>query len=123
MRALALLAVAACSTARGPEVAPVSSAVNYELACAAASTSTAAQMQCVRTDTRTGDVLVVDYMKLPLSNGPTATGGATAGRFTTACAAPSTSTRADFLCVRMNTETGEMLLINLTKVGTLPAHT
>jgi hypothetical protein len=117
-RTLLLVAAAACST-RGPDAA-VATAPNYELACAAASTATAAQMQCVRTDTRSGEVLVVDYMKLPVSSGPTAVGAASPGRFTTACAAPATTTRADFLCIRMNTETGEMILVNLTKIGSLP---
>lgn len=97
-----------------------SSAVNFELDCAASNTQTAAQLNCVRTDTRTGDIVVVDYMRLPVSNGPTATGAATPGRFTTACAATSTEKQAEFYCVRMNTETGELLLINLQKVGVIP---
>jgi hypothetical protein len=97
-----------------------SGATNFELDCAASNTATAAQLNCTRTDTRTGDVVVVDYMRLPISNGPTATGASTPGRFTTACAATSTDKQADFYCVRMNTETGELMLINLQKVPVLP---
>ena len=93
---------------------------NYELDCAPANTANAAQLQCVRTDTRTGDIVVVDYMRLPASNGPTAAGMAPAGRFATVCDAASTATRADFYCIRMNTETGELLLINLQKVQVMP---
>jgi hypothetical protein len=99
----------------GAAVAP-----NYELRCAPANTSNAAMLQCARTDTRTGDVVVVDYMRLPTSNGSTAVGTAPAGQFTTVCDAASTATRADFYCVRLNTVTGEMLLVNLTKVSVLP---
>lgn len=95
-------------------------AANYELDCGAANTTNAAELHCVRTDTRTGEVVVVDHMKLPVSSGPTAAGTAPAGRFTTACAATSTEKRADFYCVRMNTETGELLLLNLQKADAFP---
>ncbi|HWO25544.1 MAG TPA: hypothetical protein VNO30_42685 [Kofleriaceae bacterium] len=98
-------------------------APNFEFDCAASDTATASQLHCVRTDTRNGEVLIVDYMKLPISNGPTATGAATPGRFTTACESTSTDQRADFYCIRMNTETGEMMLINLLKVGSLSPKT
>jgi hypothetical protein len=97
-----------------------SPAANFELDCDATNTQNASQLNCVRTDTRSGEVIVVDYMRLPVSNGPTTTGATTAGRFTTGCAATSTDTRADFYCIRMNTETGELLLINLTKVPVTP---
>jgi hypothetical protein len=95
-------------------------APRFELDCAAADTATASQLHCVRTDTRNGDIVVVDYMRLPISNGPTAVDPKSAGSFTTACAAASTHQRADFYCIRMNTQSGELLLVNLTKVGALP---
>ena len=60
-------------------------------------------------------------MKLPVSNGPTASAVEAPGTYTTACAATSMPNRADFFCVRLNTRTGDMLMINLPKVGTLPA--
>jgi hypothetical protein len=120
MRTLLLLALAACSQRGEGGAVGAAPATNYELACAPANTATSAQLQCVRTDTRTGDILVVEYMRLPASSGPTASGTAPAGRFTTVCDATSTDTRADFYCVRMNTETGELLLVNLSKVGVLP---
>jgi hypothetical protein len=120
LRILLFLAVAACGQRGDGTPAAAAPSPNYELDCAPANTATSAQLQCVRTDTRTGDVLVVEYMRLPTSSGPTASGSAPAGRFTTVCDAASTDTRADFYCVRMNTETGEMLLVNLTKVGVLP---
>jgi hypothetical protein len=118
MRLTLLVVLAACSG----RVTNNTSAANYELDCAAANTATASQLNCVRTDTRTGEVLVVDYMKLPVSNGPTATGAASVGRFTTSCNSTSTEKRADFYCIRMNTETGELLLVNLQKVSVFPPH-
>jgi hypothetical protein len=116
MRFTLLLMVMACSTS-GSGSGP---SVNYELDCAAANTATAAQLRCVRTDTRTGDVVVVNYLKLPVSNGPTAGGGAPAGRFTTSCSATSTEKQSEFYCIRMNTETGDLLLINLQKATAFP---
>jgi hypothetical protein len=110
------VAVMACS---GPSTSGASAA-NYELDCGAANTATAAQLHCIRTDTRSGDIVVVNYLKLPVSNGPTETGAAPAGRFTTSCSATSTDKQADFYCIRMNTETGELLLINLQKANVFP---
>lgn len=103
--------------------APPSPSPNFELDCDASNTRNAAQVNCVRTDTRNGDIVVVDYMRLPVSNGPTATGASTPGRFTTACASTSMEQRADFYCIRMNTETGELMLLNLQKLGVLPPKT
>lgn len=120
-RALGLVALLGCAE-RGAAVSAAST-VSYELDCEASNTQTAAQLNCVRTDTRNGDVVVIDYMRLPVSNGSTATGAAAAGRFTTTCAATSTEQRAEFFCIRMNTETGELLLINLQKVTVLPPKT
>lgn len=92
----------------------------FELSCHSASTATSRQVHCVRTDTRSGDVLRVDLARLPQSNGPTASGQGPAGRFHTACATAASSEQADFYCVRLNTDTGELLLLNLGKLGQLP---
>jgi hypothetical protein len=120
---IALLLVAAACSGSGSGIPPGSSPpANYELDCAAANTATAAEIHCVRTDTRSGDVVVIDYLKLPVSSGSTATGTAPAGRFTTACTATSMEKRADFYCIRMNTETGELLLVNLQKASVFPSR-
>lgn len=111
-----LVVLAACS-AHATSGMPVA---NFELDCASTNTPTAAQLNCVRTDTRTGDVLVIDYMRLPVSNGPTVASAGSAGRFTTSCDATSTEKRADFYCIRLNTETGDLLLVNLQKVSAFP---
>ena len=118
-----LLVVLLGCAERGGSSAPSTPPANFELDCAASNTATAAQVNCVRTDTRSGDVVVLDYMRLPVSAGSTATGAAVAGRFTTACAATSTDQKADFYCIRLNTETGEALLVNLQKVNVLPPKT
>jgi hypothetical protein len=94
----------------------------FELSCTGSSTHTSGSMQCVRLDTRNGDVQRIDLGKLPASNGPTssATVGP-AGLFQLACAAVNMAERSDFACVRLNTQTGELMLINLMKVGQVPS--
>jgi hypothetical protein len=94
---------------------------NFELDCAPSNTSNAAVLFCVRTDTRSGEVLNVNIFALPVSTGSTRVGDGPAGRFTTICDATSTDTHSDFYCVRMNTESGEMVMVNLQKIGSIPS--
>jgi len=77
-------------------------------------------MHCIRTDTRNGEVLRVDLTKLPSTNGPTATSPGPAGRYQTACEAAASAEQADFYCVRLDTGSGEMMVINLSKVALTP---
>jgi hypothetical protein len=127
---LALLASIVTATACRPDpatpaTAPASAAgggpaPSFELDCDSSETATAAELFCVRTDTRTGDILRVHYRNLPISQGSTAVSGTVPGRFTTICAATSTDTESEFFCIRLNTESGEMLLVNLQKIGGIP---
>lgn len=115
------MTLAGCKPSASTETASATTAPYYELDCKSSNTATAAELFCIRTDTRTGEVVRVRHLSLPTSNGPTGLG--TAGRpglFTTACAATSTDSRSDLYCVRMNTATGELLLVNLQKVGSIP---
>jgi hypothetical protein len=113
--AVAVAALSACHDAGAPP-APA-----FELDCDSSDTATASQLFCVRTDTRSGDILRVNHLKLPTTSGSTAV--ATAGRrglFTTVCDATRTDTHSDFYCIRLNTETGDMVLVNLQKVDAIP---
>ena len=112
----AILAIG-CGRATSPAAA---SRANYELVCDSANTATSAELQCVRNDTRTGDVQRIDYLRLPSTNGPTAAAAGEPGTYTTVCRATSMTERADFYCIRMNTATGELMLINLQKVAAIP---
>lgn len=94
----------------------------FELSCTGSATNTSGSMQCVRLDTRTGDVQRVDLGKLPTSNGSTASATlGPEGLFQLACAAVNMAERSDFACVRLNTQTGDLMLINLMKVGQVPS--
>lgn len=115
------LVLAACARDPGaPTAGAAAPAPAYTLACHASNTATSAQVHCVRTDTRTGDVVRVDHARLPISNGPTASAPAPAGRYQLACTATATDQRSDFYCVRLDTQTGDLMLINLLKVGQIP---
>ena len=117
MRAALLLGTLALSASCAGAAPPSPS---FRLDCAASDTDTAAQVYCVRTDTRSGDVKRVNIYELPVSNGPTASAAGRPGLYQTVCAATSTPQRSDFFCVRLNVDTGDLLLVNLTKVGQLP---
>lgn len=124
---LCAAALAACNPPPAGAVPPVLGgptappAPVFALSCHSASTATSRQVHCIRTDTRSGDVQRVNLEKLPVSNGPTALAApGPAGRFHTECVAASSEAQSDFYCVRLNTESGELLLVNLTKVPQTP---
>jgi hypothetical protein len=120
IRMLVALALVGCSTAASPSAQPPA-LPNYELDCRASNTATAAELFCVRTDTRNGSIVRVLHGSLPVSNGPTAASAAEApGTYTTVCDATSTTTRSDLYCIRMNTRTGDMMLVNLQKIESIP---
>ncbi len=107
------------SSAGGPGAARAEAAA-FELDCEGSATDTSGQVYCVRTDTRTGDVLKVDMSKLAISNGPVGAAAGPPGRYVTECVAVNMAERSDFACVRLNTESGELLLVNLQKVESTP---
>src|SRR6476619_7462870 len=113
--AIAALTISACSNS-APVVgnSPTSGAPAYTLACHSASTATSRAFHCIRTDTRTGDVVRVAVDKLPVSKGPVGVSAGPVGRYETACIAASSDAQSDFYCVRLNTDSGEMLLLDMT---------
>jgi hypothetical protein len=122
-RYLVLVGVLAAGCGRessGPT--PTSAAApRFELDCDSSDTTTKTELFCVRSDTRSGEVLRIDKDRLPASNGPTAAAVGPPGLYTTVCDATSTDTRSDFFCIRLNTDTGELMMINLQKVGVFPS--
>jgi hypothetical protein len=99
---------------------PASPAPAFSLTCHSASTASSRQVHCIRTDTRSGEVKRLDLEKLAASNGPSAAGEGPAGRYQTACAAAESDDRADFYCVQLDTDTGELTMLNLGRVSTFP---
>src|SRR6266545_2013811 len=93
----------------------------FDISCAGSSTHTSGQAQCIRTDTRTGDIVRVEISRLPVSNGRTGVAPGADGRYKTACVAVNMAERSDFYCLRLDTESGEIMLVNLLKIPTFPA--
>jgi hypothetical protein len=93
---------------------------SFTLDCAPSNTDTAAQLFCVRTDTRSGEVKRVSYLQVPVVAGSASTASAEPGTFQTECAATSTPQRSDFYCLRLNVVTGEIVLVNLQKSAQIP---
>ena len=120
-RALLFLIAACAKTPSGTPPAATANKPNFELDCRASNTATAAELFCIRTDTRNGSVVRVMHHTLPTSNGPTAVAvPEEPGSYSTVCDATSTTTRADLYCVRLNTRTGDMMLVNLQKIDSIP---
>lgn len=121
---LLLVVAGLCGCPQQPAVvgAPGAGApsANFTLSCHSASTATSRQVHCIRTDTRTGDVQRVNMDKLPVLAGSTGAAPGPAGRFQTSCVTAASAEQADFLCARLNTESGEMMMVNLQKVAQVP---
>jgi hypothetical protein len=121
LRGLVLVVTLGGACTQGGSSPAPAEAAHFELVCRASNTASAAELFCIRTDTRTGDVLRVQHMSLPTSDGSTAVAApGMPGRYTTACDATSTDTQSDLYCIRLDTVSGEMLLITLPKVGSIP---
>ena len=120
-RAALLFSVVVAGGCKGDEALGVrADASTFELECRASNTATAAELFCIRTDTRTGEIVRVRHENLPVSNGPTASAAGDPGRYRTVCDATSTTTRSELYCIRLNTGTGEMMLVNLQKIPSIP---
>jgi hypothetical protein len=116
--AITIIVLTACRDDGGTVSPP---APVFELDCDSSDTATASHLFCVRTDTRNGEILRVNPQQLPTTSGSTAVAPGRHGRFTTVCDATATDTHSDFYCIRLNTETGDMVLVNLQKIDLVPA--
>ena len=117
LRALLLFALVGCADgAAAPSPAP-----RFQLSCDSADTSTHSALFCVRTDTRDGDVRVLELDRLPVTSGSARVAAAPAGSFQTVCDATSTPNKADFRCLRLDTRTGDVVTLRLSELPTWPA--
>ena len=110
----AALALMACD--KSPPAAsgtPRPAPRNFELTCDAAETDKSATLFCTRIDTRNGDVRQVDLNRINQSNGPTASTAGPPGRYQLVCRSADSAAKADYRCVRLDTQSGELLLLKL----------
>ncbi len=92
----------------------------FQLVCGSSDTKASTSLFCVRMDTRNGDVKRVAWDHIPVSQGPTKAADGPAGRYQLVCDATASETVSDFYCLRLDTESGEMLLVQLPKLGVIP---
>ena len=65
-------------------------------------------------------MIFANLEKLPVLAGSTGAAASPAGRFQVSCVSAASAEQADFYCVRLNTESGEMMMLNMTKVPQVP---
>lgn len=111
----AALAVAAC-TKDAPAARPA-----FTLTCDSADTSTQSTLFCVRTDTRNGDAVVIDLAKVPLTTGASKAADGPSGTFATVCDSTNTAQKSDFRCLRLDTRTGDVVMLRLAELPRWPS--
>jgi hypothetical protein len=109
---LAFSALWGCAQGAQPTPGP-----NFTLACESLDAPTESTLQCVRTDTRNGDVRLIDLDKVPITSGTSRALEEGAGTYQVVCDATTTSQRSDLWCVRIHALNGEVVLL---KLGELP---
>lgn len=106
--------------AKDKKPAAAARAPAFQLVCGSSDTKDSTSLFCVRMDTRNGDVKRVAWDHIPVSQGSTKAADGAPGRYQLVCDATHSETTSDFYCLRLDTESGEMLLVQLPKVGVIP---
>lgn len=114
--AFAVTLLAAC----GGEAGAPAAAPPFQLTCDSADTARASTLFCVRTDTRSGDVLVVDLDRLPITSGSAAADAEAPGTYQTVCDSTVTPDQSDFRCVRLHVHSGEIVVLRLSELPRWP---
>ena len=121
MRCLLLLALAsfaACS-ANGS-----GNNWRYAMTCNGLSTEARGAVACLRLDSASGDVHFIDIDKLSTLGASTAAkqSPAGSGKYSLSCGVSNTPKEATMRCVRLNRASGEMVLLDLSRLPRLPAQ-
>ncbi|MCE9576274.1 MAG: hypothetical protein K8W52_24205 [Deltaproteobacteria bacterium] len=110
----AAFALAACTKE------PAAARPSFTLSCDSADTSTQSTLFCVRTDTRNGDAVVLDLAKVPLTTGTSKASDGPSGTFETVCDSTNTAQKSDFRCLRLDTRTGDVVMLRLAELPRWP---
>lgn len=111
-------ALAAACAERG--AAPGAPAPRYQLHCDSADTTERSTLFCVRADTRNGDTEVIDLDRLPITSGPARAADERDGTYQTVCDSTVTPTKSDFMCLRLHTVRGEVVVLRLSELPRWP---
>jgi hypothetical protein len=110
-----LIAVSACTRAT-----PAPAAAPFTLTCDSADTATQSTLFCVRTDTRNGDAVVLDLAHVPVTTGTSRAAEGPSGTFQTVCDSTNTAEKADFRCLRLDTRSGDVVMLRLSELPRWP---
>ena len=113
-----LLILLACGC--NPSQPNAAGAPAFALACASTDTPVESTLHCVRTDTRNGDVRLIDLDRVPITSGSSRAGEEESGTYQTVCDATTTSQTSDLRCVRLHTRTGEVVVLALAELPRWP---
>ena len=115
---LALTALAAC-TPKG-----ASDDWRFSMTCNGLSTDARGAVACLRLDSVSGDVHFIDIDKLSTLGASTAATkkSAQTGQFSLSCGVSNTPREATMRCVRLDRASGEMALLDLSRLPRLPAQ-
>ena len=118
MKLLGLLPFVAFVTSCSQPAPPPSP--TYTLACESLDAPAQSTLQCVRTDTRNGDVRLIDLDRVPFTSGPSRAMDEAAGTYQTVCDATTTSQGSDLWCVRLHVFNGEVVILKLSELPRWP---
>ena len=115
----ALTAFAACSPNGS------SAEWRFSMTCNGLSTDARGAVACIRLDSLSGDVHFIDIDKLSTLGASTAAkqNAGQTGQFALSCGVSNTPREATMRCVRLNRASGEMVLLDLSRLPRLPAQT
>jgi len=118
MLILALTTFGACEVNQGDQ------SWRFDMSCNGLSTNARGAVACIRLDSVSGDVHFIDIDKLSTLGASTASKQATGnnGQFGLACGVSNTPREATMRCVRLNRTSGEMVLLDLSRLPRLPAQ-
>jgi hypothetical protein len=114
---IAAIATVAAGCANAPGTAPPP---RYQLACDGANTPQQATLFCIRLDSRSGEALVIDLDKLPVTAGASRALDEADATYRIECASTATAQRSDFRCLRLHTRTGEVVMLRLSELPHWP---
>jgi hypothetical protein len=99
---------------------PAAARPPFTLTCDSADTATQSTLFCVRTDTRNGDAVVLDLAHVPVTTGTSRAAEGPSGTFQTVCDSTNTAEKSDFRCLRLDTRTGDVVMLRLSELPRWP---
>jgi hypothetical protein len=114
------MAVAGCRKDESAAETGGATGLRYDLVCDSSDTDKQSSLVCVRIDSANGDIKLLKNEKLPVLDGPTGAKEKPPGTYKVVCDSTDTPQHSEFHCLRIDRETGEVMVVRLPKMGTIP---